>query len=161
VVDTGMATSLPGVYAAGDVAEPMDLLRGQHRENPTWPLSAEGGRVAGANMAGAPCALPGGLRMNSAEVLGVRAISVGDIDGDRVQTYSPKGASSYRKLVFSGERLTGFILAGDITGAGVLTAMIKTGADFPPALLEEGLVRGFSFAPRLQRLGGEVRVARQ
>jgi NAD(P)H-nitrite reductase large subunit len=157
VVDSGMATSLPGVYAAGDVAETVDLLRGQHRENPTWPLSAEGGRVAGTNMAAVPCALPGGLRMNSAEVLGVRAISVGDLDGDRVQAYAPKGAAVYRKLVFSGARLTGFILAGDIAGAGILTATIKAGADIPSAALEEGLVRGFSFAPRLQRLAGEVR----
>ena len=52
VVDDHMATNLPGVWAAGDVAEPVDALSGKSAPSALWPSAVEGGRIAGANMAG-------------------------------------------------------------------------------------------------------------
>lgn len=46
VVDTGMRTSAPNIYAAGDVAQFGERLVG------LWPISLEMGRVAGAAAAG-------------------------------------------------------------------------------------------------------------
>jgi len=95
--------------------------------------------------------------MNVVEFMGMRAVSVGAEEGDRVLHYSPPGASVYRKLVFSRGRVTGFLLAGDIRCAGVLTSLVKNETRVFTSALEEGLERGFSFSPRLRILAGEVK----
>ncbi|MGA2955641.1 MAG: FAD-dependent oxidoreductase [Thermodesulfobacteriota bacterium] len=156
-VDQRMATNLPCIYAAGDVAEPVDLLQGKSMGNAIWPLAVEGGRVAGSNMASASTTFSGGLRMNAVEALGTRVVSAGDREGEQQVQYFQKENSVYRKLVFSRDRLTGFLLAGDIRGAGILTSFIKNGTELSPSVLEEGLERGFSFSPRLQALSGAIR----
>jgi nitrite reductase (NADH) large subunit len=155
VVDSHMATNLPLIYAAGDVAETIDLLRRKHQGQAIWPLAVEGGRVAGSNMASVASILAGGLRMNAVELLGIRAVSVGAEEG-QVLTYSPPHKSIYRKLSLSEGRLTGFLLAGDIRCAGILTSLVKNGTPVSGSSLEEGLERGFSYSPRLRALQGEV-----
>ena len=157
VVDPHMATSLPSIYAGGDVAETLDLLKKKHQGQAIWPLAVEGGRIAGSNMADLPCVLPGGLRMNIVEALGMRAVSVGAEGGEQTLQYLPPSRSVYRKLAFSGGRLMGFLLAGDIRCAGVLTSLVKTGIPVSPSVLEQGLERGFSFSPKLSSLAGQVR----
>ena len=157
VVDPHMATSLPFIYAGGDVAETLDLLKKKHQGQAIWPLAVEGGRIAGSNMADLPCVLPGGLRMNIVEALGMRTVSVGAGEGEQTFQYLPPSRSVYRKLAFSEGRLTGFLLAGDIRCAGVLTSLVKTGIPLSPSVLEEGLERGFSFSPRFRSLAGQVR----
>jgi nitrite reductase (NADH) large subunit len=156
VVDPHMATSLPSIYAAGDVAETLDLLEKKHRGQAIWPLAVEGGRIAGSNMVSVSCVLPGGLRMNIVEALGMRAVSVGAEEGEQTLQYLSPSRSVYRKLAFSGGRLTGFLLVGDICCAGVLTSLVKNEPPVSPSVLEEGLERGFSFSPRLRSLAGEV-----
>ncbi len=157
VVDPHMATSLPSIYAAGDVAETLDLLKKKHQGQAIWPLAVEGGRIAGSNMASVPYVLPGGLRMNIVEALGMRAVSVGAEEGELTLRYLPPSRSVYRKLAFSGGRLRGFLLAGDIRCAGVLTSLVKNETPLSPSVLEEGLERGFSFSPKLRSLAGQVR----
>jgi NAD(P)H-nitrite reductase large subunit len=152
-----MATSLPSIYAAGDVAEILDLLKKKHQGQAIWPLAVEGGRVAGSNMASSVSALSGGLRMNVVEFLGIKAVSAGAEEGQEVLTYLSPGNSVYRKLAFSGGRLTGYLLAGDIRCAGVLTSLVKNGTPVSSTVLEEGLERGFSFSPKLRSLAGQVR----
>jgi nitrite reductase (NADH) large subunit len=154
IVDSHMATNIPFIYAAGDVAEGLDLLRGKHQGNAIWPLAMEGGRVAGSNMAGVPSLFAGGLRMNVIEVLGVRVVSVGDWEGE--EEIQSGRREIYRKLAFSGRKLKGFILAGDIGGAGILTSLVKNQTNVNSADLEEGLDRGFSYRPRLRVLSGTV-----
>ena len=157
VVDQHMATNIPSIFAAGDVAETVDLLKKKHQGQAIWPLAVEGGRVAGSNMASSASTLPGGLRMNVVELLGMKAVSAGAEEGQEVLTYLSPGEPVYRKLIFSGSRLTGYLLAGDIRCAGVLTSLVKNGNPVSPSDLEEGLERGFSFSPKLRSLAGQVR----
>jgi NAD(P)H-nitrite reductase large subunit len=157
VVDPHMATNLPSIYAAGDVAETLDLLEKKHQGQAIWPLAVEGGRVAGSNMASSASTLSGGLRMNVVELMEMKAVSAGAQEGQEVLTHLSPGNSLYRKLVFSGGRLTGYLLAGDIRCAGVLTSLVKNGTPVSPSDLEEGLERGFSFSPRLRSLAGQIR----
>ena len=44
--------------------------------------------------------------MNAVEALGTRVVSVGEWDGEQQVQYFRKESSVYRKLVFSGGRLT-------------------------------------------------------
>lgn len=154
IVDDHMATNLPEVWAAGDVAEPLDALHGKNAPSALWPSAVEGGRVAGANMAAVPSVFGGALRMNSVELLGVRVVSAGTWDGDHIVIR--KNRSVYRKLVFAQGRLNGYILAGDIRCAGVLTSLVRNRTAVSPLAIEEGLDRGFSYQPRLHMLGGRI-----
>lgn len=156
IVDEQMATSLPSVYAAGDVAEPIDLFRRENRGNAIWPSAVEGGRVAGLNMADVPARSSGALRMNSVELLGVRVISAGEREGEEQVAFIQNERPLYRKLIFSEGRLKGFLLLGDIRSAGVLTSLIRSGTAVTSETLARELERGFSYRPRLQALGGSV-----
>jgi NAD(P)H-nitrite reductase large subunit len=156
LVDLHMATNLPYVYAAGDVAEQVDVLQKRHSSHAIWPLAVEGGRVAGSNMAGVPAVSSGAIRMNSVEILGTRIVSSGEWEGkEEVKSFRREG-TVYRKLVFSGRRLRGFLLAGDLRGAGTLTSLMRNDIEISPSAFEEGLERGFSYWPRLQVLGGHI-----
>ncbi len=156
-VDEHMATSLPSIYAAGDVAEPLDVLQKTHLPSAIWPSATEGGRIAGLNMAGVPATFGGALRMNSVEVLGVRAISAGAWEGEESLTFVRSEPPLYRKLIYSGGRLNGFLLLGDIRCAGVLTSLVKNRTEVSRTVLSRDLARGFSYRPRLYALCGSAR----
>ncbi len=94
--------------------------------------------------------------MNSVELLGVRVVSAGAWEGDQVVVSRRREGSVYRKLVFSQGRLNGYVLAGDIRSAGVLTSLVRNRTEVSLSALEEGLERGFSYQPRLHVLGGRV-----
>jgi NAD(P)H-nitrite reductase large subunit len=157
VVDDHMATSIPGIYAAGDVAEPLEVLQRKNLPSTIWPSATEGGRVAGLNMAGVPATFSGALRMNSVEILGVRAISAGAWEGGEQFTDLRAELPTYRKLVCADGRLNGFLLLGDVRCAGVLTALVKNRTEVSAGALARDLTRGFSYRPRLYALAGIAR----
>jgi nitrite reductase (NADH) large subunit len=157
-VDDRMATSLPLVYAAGDVAEPVDVLQQRNMPSTIWPSATEGGRIAGLNMVGVPATFSGALRMNSVEILGVRAISAGAWEGEEQQTFTRQDGPVYRKLVFADGRLSGFLLLGDVRCAGILTTLVKNRTAVSVRALAEDLRRGVSYRPRLYALGGAIQV---
>ena len=157
VVDDHMATSVPGIYAAGDVAEPMEVLQRKNLPSTIWPSATEGGRIAGLNMVGVPATFSGALRMNSVEILGVRAISAGVWEGGEQFTSLRPEVPTYRKLICAEGRLNGFLLLGDVRCAGVLTALVKNRTEVSAQVLARDLTRGFSYRPRLYALGGSIR----
>jgi nitrite reductase (NADH) large subunit len=52
LVDDYLRTSVENIYAAGDVAQARDVLRGEPWINALWPCAVEQGRVAALNMLG-------------------------------------------------------------------------------------------------------------
>ena len=63
VVDDHLRSSVPNVYAAGDVAEGADLVTGAPEVHAIEPTAMEHGRIVGANMAGRDRAYRGSLLM--------------------------------------------------------------------------------------------------
>ncbi|MDP4160494.1 MAG: FAD-dependent oxidoreductase [Bacillota bacterium] len=136
-VDSSLATNLPNIYAAGDIAETWDLVRQKFMVNATWPNATTQGRIAGANMCGGQEVYPGSLGLNSVDFFGLSAMSVGITklpdnmnSGDWKQEENLKmegDKSIYRKLIWQGDILKGFILVGDSSQCGVLTTLIKAG----------------------------------
>lgn len=57
LTDAHLATSMPDVYAAGDVANPMHPVINQRMRNEHWANAIAGGKVAAASMAGADAVL--------------------------------------------------------------------------------------------------------
>ena len=155
-VDAHMATNVPSIFAAGDVAEPIDVLQQRNAPSTIWPSATEGGRIAGLNMAGVPATFSGALRMNSVEILGVRVISAGVWEGGEQVTSVQREKPVYRKLIHADGRLNGFLLLGDVRCAGVLTSLVKNRTEVSAAALARDLERGFSYRPRLYALGGSI-----
>ena len=77
LVDHNLATSIPDIYAAGDVAMGYDLVTGTRRINALWPNATDQGTIAGKNMAGANQSYDGSIAMNSADFFGVSVIAAG------------------------------------------------------------------------------------
>ena len=127
LADRRMATNLPGVFAAGDVAEGLgaDGTPGVH---PVLPTAAGQGRVAGANMAGRQVEHEGWLPANAFNFFGRVALSVGATEpgaGQDVVSRSRDGGRG--RLVFEGPRLAGASFVGVAADPGALGWLIRRG----------------------------------
>jgi NADPH-dependent 2,4-dienoyl-CoA reductase/sulfur reductase-like enzyme len=71
LVDDHCRTSLPDIYAAGDVAAVFDPLFGKHRQIDHWDNAIASGTVAGRNMAGQDVRYDAVSTFNS-EIFGLR-----------------------------------------------------------------------------------------
>ncbi|HJV27304.1 MAG TPA: FAD-dependent oxidoreductase [Aromatoleum sp.] len=83
LVNEYLETSVPGVYAAGDVAEAPDLFTGEHLVAAIQPNAADQARVAALNMAGRPTKLNGVLAINVLATLGLISSSFGQWWGEK------------------------------------------------------------------------------
>lgn len=144
LVDDSMRTSVPDVYAAGDVAEGRDMLLGVARVLPIWPNAYVQGRIAGFAMAGSPRDFPGSLSMNSIELFGTPVINVGITDPceEGYEILTRLEGNVYRKIVLKDGRLVGAIAVGAIDRAGILSGLVREGIDVS-AFKEELLKKDF------------------
>ena len=133
VVDEYMRTSAPDVYAAGDVAEAYDLVVDMNRTVAIWPNAYRQGAIAGAHMSGVQRADQGGIAMNTVEVCGVPAMSMGNAnvegDGHEILAEVDERRAVYKRLVLEGDRLVGAILVGNVSRAGIYTGLIRNKLD--------------------------------
>ncbi|WP_165049840.1 MULTISPECIES: NAD(P)/FAD-dependent oxidoreductase [unclassified Adlercreutzia] len=132
LVDEFMRTSDPDVYAAGDVAQALELVSGERRVVGIWKSAALQGACAGAAMAaelagGAPeaaDAYPGSIPTNTIAVLGTLFISAGSVEaceGRRVEVREDDDMTVvyvYEDADDGGERLVGFNVTCDEDVAG-------------------------------------------
>jgi NAD(P)H-nitrite reductase large subunit len=136
LVDPHMQSNLPGIYAAGDVAQGPNLFGGPPVIHAIQPTAVDHGRIAGANMAGRDCTYPGSLVMNILDVAGLHCTSFGrwPETGDTTVVWNA-GRPVYRKLVWDDTRLVGGILLGPIeettmlTDVGMLKGLIQSQVD--------------------------------
>jgi NAD(P)H-nitrite reductase large subunit len=127
IVDRTMQTSIPDVYACGDVAEAYDFVYGENRVTPVWPNAYVGGRVAGQNMAGTKAEYQGGTAMNSLKYFGVNIVSAGMVSapGKGYEVIIHRGDGIYRKVIVKGGLITGLVFAGDIEKSGIVYNLMK------------------------------------
>ena len=76
-VDAGMRTSVPDIFAAGDIVECVNLVTGQKVRNPLAGAANKQGRVAGANAAGGSMRFPGAIGTSILKVGGLIAARTG------------------------------------------------------------------------------------
>jgi NAD(P)H-nitrite reductase large subunit len=163
IVDTGLRTSIPDVYAVGDCCESYDVTLGEKGVLAILPNASMQGRIAGANMAGQDSQFETGIKMNSIGFFGMHIMSAGtyytpESGGDEVYTELDSG--SCKKLFSKDGYLTGFILVEKIYRAGIYTNLIRNripldSVDFE-ALKKEPLLFPFGEQYRRTKLGGVV-----
>lgn len=109
LVNEHMETSVPGIYACGDVAELNSTIYGN------WPAAIEMGKVAGTHAAGEDIKFHEFVSSVIFDAFGVKLFSAGSIDfnDSTLEAYSFKSNSSYKKLFFKDNITVGGILIGD------------------------------------------------
>lgn len=129
LVDDHMRTSVPYIYAGGDVAQGPALYEDQPAIHAIQTTAVDHGRIAGANMAGHDVAYPGSLLMNVLDACGLQCASFGAW-ADRsaeAMTISNPSRFIHRSLYWKGEQMVGAIFIGRASDLGMLTdvGMVK------------------------------------
>jgi rubrerythrin len=127
-VDDQLATSLPGVWAAGDCCEHRGRAYG------LWTVGQFQGAIAGANAVGGSTRFLGLQPTMRLKVLATEVVSMGPVQpepADRVLSDQAPGV--WRRLLLRDGRLVGAILVGDGHGAEALATAIESGAPMPAA----------------------------
>ena len=116
-VDDYLATNIPGIYAAGDVAGLSGI----------WPNAQKQGEIAGYNMTGTQWPYTDRFALkNTVNFFDLLSLSVGAInpqEGDEVLVREDR--NNYRKLILRDGAVAGVILQGEIGGSGFWQHLIK------------------------------------
>lgn len=129
IVNARMQTSVPEIYAAGDVAE----FEGQ--VNGLWPTAVAQAEVAAVNAVGGEKLFTDTVPVTMLKVVGVDLTSVGRINREArgeiaiADVVEDGGVHRYRKVVIAQNRIVGAILLGFPLDAPVVTAAVRQQVD--------------------------------
>ncbi len=130
LVNQYLETTVPGIYAAGDVAESFDIAHDERRVNAIWPVAVEQGVIAGMNMAGRKVLYQGSVGRNVFRIDSMDIVAGGIVNPSPSKNYEICSAEdyrrgTYRRLVFRDEIPVGFLMVNDIEQAGVFLSLIQ------------------------------------
>lgn len=157
-VDDMCRTSIPDVYAAGDVAEEKEFTTGEDRIIAIIPNATLQGECAGANMAGAEKHFENPVAMNAIGFFGTHIITAGTYTGE---AETIKERDSYKKFFIKDDRLKGFILMGKaVDRAGIYTSLVRGAVPLSSidweTLRTKPLLAAFALRERKRMLSKEV-----
>ena len=124
-VDGRQETNIPGIYAAGDVAETRDIVYEDSRVNALWPVAFEQGKVAAHNMASHPVVYEGSFSRNILRVFDTSILTAGMGRADVPEVRCDTGPDYYHKLVMDHGILKGFIFVGESRNAGLYSDLLR------------------------------------
>ncbi|MBR1385020.1 MAG: FAD-dependent oxidoreductase, partial [Ruminococcus sp.] len=130
IIGRDMKTTLDNIYAAGDCTQGYDSSSGTDRVLAILPNAYMQGRCAGINMAGGSAEINDAIPMNSIGFFGLHSVTAGSyFDPKEAEVFEQKGDKSIRRLYIKDGRLTGYIIIGDVSRAGVYTALVREKTD--------------------------------
>jgi NAD(P)H-nitrite reductase large subunit len=129
VIDDHMRTTVPCIYAAGDVAQGRDFSTGEWVVHALQPTATEHGRVAALNMAGKNVPYRGSLGMNVLDTVGLISYTFGlwkgRENGETVEAVD-ENHFLYTRLCFEGDVLIRAITIGSTQHSGAIRGLIQT-----------------------------------
>lgn len=129
LVNEYMQTSIPTIYAAGDVCQGKDFSTGNYSVQAIQPTATEHGRLAALNMCGRTVRHQGCINMNVLDTMGLISTSygkwMGSEGGDGV-TLCDEERFRYLNLQFEEDVLVGAQALGLIGHVGVLRGLIQS-----------------------------------
>ena len=155
LVNERMETNVPAVFAAGDVAMTIDPITSKRVNNATWPAASRQGLVAGTNMGGGTRVYHHNFALNSLHLFGLQVMTAGHSyyeEEPGVDISLEKRGENYRKIVVRSGHLIGFILTGNVSGAGFLLNRMKRRGEIlsdPRDLLSSSLSPQEDLSPNL------------
>ncbi|MGX9367164.1 NAD(P)/FAD-dependent oxidoreductase [Desulfoplanes sp. PS50] len=142
VVNEYLQTNIPFIHACGDVAETRDLVTGNTKIHGLYPVAVAHGRTVAMNIMGAGIRYEQQLNMNSLKELTRKVIVVGQPSETVIKR---KSKQTLRKMYLKDGKITGFVLVGDISGAGMFLGLMRKKADVS-SISQRLLSRHFSTA---------------
>ena len=151
-------TNVPGVFAAGDAAQPTVVGKDQPDVNIRWHTAWQQGAIAGMNMLGKRVNYLGVLSTTSTQIFGIDLMSVGNANpatsGYTFETgdYPVEGVGVYKKLVFKDNVLVGALLVGSVSeGKRLENAVLlrKKQSELDKAMLREMFDLSHPFSPEV------------
>lgn len=147
VVDEYLRTNIPGVYAAGDVANFYDTTMKRHHSMGTWDNAKSHGQVAGINMAGGQQAYVD-VPTYTSPLFDVNIAVVGNAESNNPEMETiglrepgEKGNENYRRLFFHENKLAGVLMVGSPKGRKKLVEIVRTQQTFATVAEREALLR--------------------
>lgn len=122
-----MQTSDKDIYAAGDCTVSEDMLDGSKKIIALWPNAVQQGTVAGSQMAGGDLVTGGTYSVNAIDFFGLRICTCGLINatGEQYTDKTKADGDSYKRLIFQGNKLVGYVLINSSQNAGIYTNLIS------------------------------------
>ncbi len=156
-----MLTSDENIYAAGDCTVSVDMLDGSKKIIALWPNAVQQGAAAGSQMAGGSLTTGGTYSVNAIDFFGLRICTCGLINakGEQYSDKIKRAGSSYKRLIFEGGRLVGFVLINSSDNAGIYTRLISDGTDISALhgdIMDVPSLFMFDKAVRTEKLTGGV-----
>lgn len=156
-----MQTSDAAVYAAGDCTVSTDMLDGSKKIIALWVNAVQQGTVAGSQMAGGSEMLGGSFAVNAIDFYGLRICTCGLInaEGEQYKDVVKQNGDSYKRLIFEGNNLVGFVLINSSENAGIYTSLIENKVDITSLegdITETPSLFLFDKSTRQNRLKGET-----
>jgi NADPH-dependent 2,4-dienoyl-CoA reductase/sulfur reductase-like enzyme len=128
LTDEHMQTNVPGIYAAGDCAEALDMISGKMIVSAIQPNAADQARIAALNMVGRKTPLKGVTQINVLDTLGLISTSFGDWQGvpggDHVEL-TDRAAGRHLSLQFDGDVMVGCNSIGWTDHVGVMRGLVE------------------------------------
>ena len=128
LTDAQMQTNVPGIYAAGDCAEALDLVSGKTIVSAIQPNAAEQARVAALNMVGQKTTLKGVTQINVLDTLGLISTSFGNwegVPGGQSAVLTDQAAGRHLSLQFKDDVLVGCNSVGWTEHVGVMRGLVE------------------------------------
>jgi NAD(P)H-nitrite reductase large subunit len=128
LTDAQMQTNVPGIYAAGDCAEALDLVSGKTIVSAIQPNAAEQARVAALNMVGQKTTLKGVTQINVLDTLGLISTSFGNwegLPGGQSAVLTDQAAGRHLSLQFQDDVLVGCNSVGWTEHVGVMRGLVE------------------------------------
>lgn len=154
-----MQTSDKDIYAAGDCTVSVDMLDGSKKIIALWPNAVKQGRVAGNQMASESEVVDGTYSVNAIDFFGLRICTCGLINaqGEQYSDEIKTNGDSYKRLVFEGNKLVGFVLINSSENAGIYTNLISNKVDLSTLegdIMDTPSIFMFDKETRIQKLRG-------
>ncbi len=161
-VDGHMRTNYPGIYAAGDCCEAVDIQSGTHRNIGVWLNAQQQGRVAGANLAGGDETFEANVLVNLAHYLDYDFMCIGDVSACQPtdEVYEYEDGRYYIRAVRRGRAIQCINIIGSADSNGLIKNAFIKSIENPEAELDIKTVcflqeKGFP-EPFIKFLGGKT-----
>ncbi|MFX1593315.1 MAG: NAD(P)/FAD-dependent oxidoreductase [Promethearchaeota archaeon] len=126
IINEYLETNIPNIYAAGDIAESINILTGNRESILLWSNALTQGTVAGYNMVGKKTKYEGSAVQTLIKVFGTPIISDGVYEGEEMKFIED---NIYKKIFFKNSNIVGYILINTLQNAGVYHSLMISKRD--------------------------------
>ncbi len=116
IVDDQLRTSVPHIFAAGDVAALKNPLTGEYEPRAVWYAAVNQARIVGAMLAGKEelAKQPFGVQWHATHLGELSMLTVGDpmLEDNKIELLTDVSQGGYRRMTITGNRLVGYLSLG-------------------------------------------------